>query len=70
VAGRNYYTRQAATLLKIAQSTSDPRLAAAPVERASNFLGQIDDLSEAGPKSANAGFKIREWGFDVNSGLI
>jgi hypothetical protein len=45
VVGRNYFTRQAATLLKIARSTSDPKLASALVEKASNFLGQIDEVS-------------------------
>jgi hypothetical protein len=46
VVGRNYFTRQAATLLKFAKSTSDPRLAAALVEKASNLKSQSD---ETGP---------------------
>jgi len=43
VIGRQYFLRQAATLLEFAQSTNDPALAAALVEKASNFLSQIDE---------------------------
>ena len=43
VIGRQYFLRQAATLLEFAQSTNDPELAAALVEKASNFLSQIDE---------------------------
>ena len=43
VVGRNYFTRQAATLLKFAKSTSDPELAAALVEKASNLKSQSDE---------------------------
>jgi hypothetical protein len=45
VIGKEYFVRQAATLLKLARSTSDPGLAAALIERASNLLSQIDESS-------------------------
>ena len=32
-------------ILKFAQSTNDPKLAAALIEKASNLLAQIDELS-------------------------
>ena len=38
--------RQAATALKFAQSTNDPKLAAALIEKASNLLAQIDESSD------------------------
>ena len=41
--GRQYFLRQAATLLEFAQSTNDPELAAALVEKVSNFLSHIDE---------------------------
>ena len=43
--GRQYFLRQAATLVEFAQSTNDPKLAAALIEKASNLLAQIDELS-------------------------
>jgi hypothetical protein len=43
VIGRQYFLRQAATLLKSALSTNDPKLAAALVERADDLLSQIDE---------------------------
>ena len=46
--GRQYFLRQAATLLKLALSTNDPKLAAALVEKAANLLAQIDE-SDARP---------------------
>jgi hypothetical protein len=52
VVGRNYFTRQAATLLKFAQSTSDPKLVAALVEKASDLKSQSDETrppSDLGP---------------------
>jgi hypothetical protein len=42
VIGRQYFLRQAATLLEFAQSTNDPGLAAALIEKASNLLYQIE----------------------------
>jgi hypothetical protein len=43
VIGRQYFLRQAATLLKSALSTNDAELAAALVERADDLLSQIDE---------------------------
>jgi hypothetical protein len=37
--------RQAATLLKLAQTTNDHKLAAALIEKAYNLLAQIDEAS-------------------------
>ena len=48
VIGRQYFLRQAATLVEFARSTNDPKLAAALVEKASDLLAQIDE-SSAGP---------------------
>jgi hypothetical protein len=45
VIGRQYFLRQAATLVEFAQSTNDPELAAALIEKASNLLAQIDESS-------------------------
>jgi hypothetical protein len=42
VVGRNYFTRQAATLLRFARSTSDPQLAAVLVEKAADLKSQLD----------------------------
>ena len=46
VIGRQYFLRQAATALEFARSTNDPELAAALVEKASNFLAHIDESSD------------------------
>jgi hypothetical protein len=43
VIGRWYFLRQAATALEFAQSTNDPKLAAALLEKAANLLAQIDE---------------------------
>lgn len=43
--GRQYFKRQAATLLKFAQSTSDPQLAAVLVEKAADLKSQVDDAA-------------------------
>jgi hypothetical protein len=45
VIGRQYFLRQAATLLKLALSTNDPKLAAALIGRADDLLAQIDESS-------------------------
>jgi hypothetical protein len=42
VAGRLYLTRQAATFLKFAQSTNDPKLAAFLVEKAADLKSQVE----------------------------
>jgi hypothetical protein len=48
VIGRYYFTRQVRTLLKFAQSTSNPQLAAVLVEKAAALQSQVD-LSNARP---------------------
>jgi hypothetical protein len=42
VIGRQYFVRQATTLLKFAKSTRDPKLAAAMVEKAAALKSQGD----------------------------
>jgi hypothetical protein len=52
VIGRNYFVRQATTLLKLAQSTNDPNLAATFIDRAAKIKSQIDDtpaVTDQGP---------------------
>jgi len=46
VAGRRYLTRQAATLLKFAKSTSDPKLAAFLVEKAADLKSQVEEAGK------------------------
>jgi hypothetical protein len=41
--GRTYFTRQARTLLKFAQSTSNPQLAAVLVDKAIALKSQVDE---------------------------
>jgi len=48
VIGRWYFLRQAATLVEFAQSTNNPKLAAALIKKAADLLAQIDE-SDAGP---------------------
>jgi hypothetical protein len=49
VLGRLYLTRQAAALLRFANSTSDPKLAAALVERAAKLKSQADERALSRP---------------------
>jgi hypothetical protein len=42
VIGKQYFVRQAATLLRFAKSTNDPKIAAALVEKAADFKSQVD----------------------------
>jgi hypothetical protein len=48
VVSKSYLTRQAMTLVKFAQSTSDPKVLTALVEKAAELKSQAD---EAGPSS-------------------
>jgi hypothetical protein len=43
VIGKQYFVRQAATLLRFAKSTQDPQVAAALVEKAADFKSQVDE---------------------------
>lgn len=45
--GRQYFVRQAATLLKFAKSTNDPKLAAAVMEKAAALKSQGDQALPA-----------------------
>jgi hypothetical protein len=54
VIGRWYFLRQAAAALEFAQSTNDPKLAAALVEKAANLLAQIDESSARSDPSPQA----------------
>jgi hypothetical protein len=49
VIGRNYFTRQAATLLKFAKSTSDPQLAAGLLYKAAELKSHEAELPELSP---------------------
>jgi hypothetical protein len=51
---KSYFKRQARTLIKFAQSTSDPKLVAALVEKAVDLKSQIDDATpppDLGPRA-------------------
>jgi hypothetical protein len=43
VVGRNYFTRQAITLIKFANATRDPKVIAAAVEKAVDLKSHVDD---------------------------
>ena len=45
--GRDYFTRQAETLLKLAEATTDPQVAASLIERAANLKAIVDELGAA-----------------------
>jgi len=47
--GRNYFKRQAATLIKFAQSTSDPQTVAALIEKADELSSQGDEAAIPSP---------------------
>ena len=43
--GRGYFVRQAATLLKLAQTTTDPKVAAGMVDKAAELKSQVDEAT-------------------------
>jgi hypothetical protein len=52
VIGKRYFARQAATLLKFAQSTNDPKVAGALIEKAADLKSRSDEempVSDASP---------------------
>ena len=52
--GRGYFVRQAATLLKFAQTTTDPKIAAGLVDKAADLRSQVDETSalpDLGPRA-------------------
>jgi hypothetical protein len=49
VIGRNYFARQAETLLKFGKSTSDPQVAAALIDKAVSLQSRIDESGQPDP---------------------
>ena len=47
--GKQYFVRQAATLLKFAQSVHDPNVAAGLVEKAADLKSKIDESTKPDP---------------------
>ena len=43
--GREYFVRQAATLLKFAKATTNPQFAAVLIEKAADLKSQLDESS-------------------------
>jgi hypothetical protein len=54
VIGRQYLARQATTLLRFANSTSNPELAAALVEKAAKLKLQVDEATSMQDQSLRA----------------
>jgi hypothetical protein len=54
VIGRQYFVRQATTLLKFANSTTNAKLAAVLVEKAANLKSQVDETSPPPDQSPRA----------------
>ena len=48
VIGRQYFTHQAATLLKFAKSTTNPQLAAVLAVKAADLKSQLDESTRPG----------------------
>ena len=51
MAGREYLARQAATLLKFAKATTDPKMAAGLVEKAAELKSQVDEAPDKSPQA-------------------
>jgi hypothetical protein len=45
VIGRQYFVRQAETLLKFAKSTNNPELSAVLIEKAADLKSQVDEIN-------------------------
>jgi hypothetical protein len=54
VVSRNYFARQAQTLVKFAQSTSDPQVVAALVEKAAELKSHADATAPPPDQSPHA----------------
>ena len=52
--GRGYFVRQAATLLRFARTTTDPKVAAGLVEKAADLRSQVDEASALPDLSSRA----------------
>jgi hypothetical protein len=50
--GRDYFVRQAATVLKFAKATTNPQLAAFLIEKAADLKSQVDESSATPDPSA------------------
>jgi hypothetical protein len=51
VAGKQYFARQAAILLKFAKATTDPKVAAGLVEKAAELRSQVDEAPDKSPQA-------------------
>jgi hypothetical protein len=49
VVGRQYLTRQAATLLKFARTVTDPNIAAGLLEKAADLKSKVDEAPDKSP---------------------
>lgn len=49
VIGREYFVRQAAILLNIAKTTTDPNISAALIDKAADLKLQLDQTGEQDP---------------------
>jgi hypothetical protein len=54
VISKNYFTRQATTLLKFAQTTSDLNVAAGLVEKAADLKSRVDETTRPADQSPEA----------------
>jgi hypothetical protein len=57
VLSRQYFVRQAATLLKFARETANPQLAAVLIEKAADLKSQVDEygtVPDPGPQTPDA----------------
>ncbi len=54
VIGKQYFARQAMTLLRFANSTNNPELAAVLVEKAAKLKSQVDEASPSPDQSPYA----------------
>ena len=52
--GRQYFARQATTLLKFANATTNARLAAVLIEKAANLKSQVDETRPPSDQSPRA----------------
>jgi hypothetical protein len=60
VIGRDYFTRQAETLLQLAKTATDAEVAASLIERAASLKALVDELGAApDPGSSNVGAELR-----------
>jgi hypothetical protein len=51
VAGKEYLTQQAATLIKFAKAVTDPQVAAGLIEKAADMKSQVDEKIDRSPRA-------------------